>query len=244
MIDIAPTVLEATGLPEPRSVNGTAQTPIEGVSMLYTFDDAQARDRHTTQYFEILPTGRCTTTAGWPVRFIARRGKANQRRRSRVIPGNCTDTRNDFSLRTDLAPENAGKLKELQALFMKEAVKFHVLPLDDRGDERVNPELAGRPDLMGGRTSLDLFEGMKGMTENTFINVKNRSHTITAEVEIPGWWSGGYSLPGRAFRRLEPLPDRRQAGVHLQLPGTASRHGRGSRSAAAWKGKDSFRIRG
>ncbi len=95
------------------------------------------------------------------------------------------DTRTDFSLVNDLAAKNPGKLKEMQALFMKEAVKNHVLPIDDRGLERVNAALAGRPDLMAGRTSLTVYEGMTGLTENVFINVKNRSHTITAEVEIP-----------------------------------------------------------
>jgi arylsulfatase len=95
------------------------------------------------------------------------------------------DTRTDFSLVNDLSAGNPAKLKELQDLFMKEAAKNHVLPIDDRGVERVNAALAGRPDLMAGRTSLTVYEGMTGLTENVFINVKNRSHTITAEVEIP-----------------------------------------------------------
>ena len=104
------------------------------------------------------------------------------------------DTRTDFSLANDLAAKNPGKLKEMQDLFMKEAVKNHVLPIDDRGLERVNAALAGRPDLMAGRTSLTVYEGMTGMTENVFINVKNRSHTITAEVEIPETGADGVIL--------------------------------------------------
>jgi len=91
----------------------------------------------------------------------------------------------DFSQANDLAAKNPKKLKELQAIFLKEAVKYSVLPLDDRSLERLNPALAGRPDLMGGRTSLTVYEGMTGMMEDAFINVKNRSHTITAEVDIP-----------------------------------------------------------
>ena len=95
------------------------------------------------------------------------------------------DTTKDFSLCTDLAAENPAKLKELQDLFLKEAVKHRVLPIDDRVVERVNAKLAGRPDLMGDRTSLTLHSGMKGMSENVFLNIKNRSLTITADVEIP-----------------------------------------------------------
>ena len=94
----------------------------------------------------------------------------------------------------DLAAKQPGKLKELQDLFMKEAFKNHVLPIDDRGIERVNAAMAGRPDLMAGRTSLTLYEGMTGLSENVFINVKNRSHTIIAEVEIPEKGADGVIL--------------------------------------------------
>ena len=104
------------------------------------------------------------------------------------------DTRRDFSLANDLAAKNPEKLKELQALFLEEAVKYSVLPLDDRVLERLNAALVGRPDLMAGRTSLTVYAGMIGMAENVFINVKNRSHTITAEVEIPKNGANGVIL--------------------------------------------------
>jgi len=104
------------------------------------------------------------------------------------------DTRKDFSLANDLAATDPQKLKEMQALFMKEAVKYSVLPIDDRSIERFDARLAGRPDLMGGRTSLTVYEGMVGMMENAFINVKNRSKTITAEVEIPSGGANGVVL--------------------------------------------------
>jgi arylsulfatase len=104
------------------------------------------------------------------------------------------DTRNDFSLTNDLAAQNAAKLKEMQDLFMKEAVKYRALPIDDRSVERVNAKLAGRPDLMGDRTSLALHAGMKGMSENVFINIKNRSLTITADVESPAGGANGVIL--------------------------------------------------
>src|SRR5437879_7131042 len=90
----------------------------------------------------------------------------------------------DFSQAHDLATQNPAKLKELQDLFTKEAIKNHVLPIDDRRSERFNAAIAGRPDLMGDRTSLTVYPGMTGMTENAFINVKNRSYTITAPVEL------------------------------------------------------------
>ena len=91
----------------------------------------------------------------------------------------------DFSQANDLAASNPKKLSELQDLFLKEAIKYNVLPLDDRVFERFNAAIAGRPDLMGDRKSLTLYQGMTGITENTFLNVKNRSHTITAEVVVP-----------------------------------------------------------
>jgi arylsulfatase len=94
------------------------------------------------------------------------------------------DTRTDFSLVNDLAAKHPEKLKELQALFLAEAKRNHALPIDDRTTERMNAELAGRPDLMAGRTSLTLGEGMVGMSENVFLNIKNKSKVITAEIEV------------------------------------------------------------
>jgi arylsulfatase A-like enzyme len=194
VIDIAPTILEATGLPEPKSVNGTAQTPIEGVSMVYTFDDARAKDRHTTQYFEIFGN-RAMYHDGWLAGTVHR---APWEQKPRVAlkedVWELYDTRNDFSLVNDLALSNPVKLKELRDLFMKEAARYHVLPIDDRGLERTNAALAGRPDLMAGRTKLTVYSGMTGMTENVFINVKNRSHTVTAEVEVPDKGANGVIL--------------------------------------------------
>jgi len=185
VIDIAPTILEAAGVPEPKSVNGTPQTPIEGVSMVYTFDDAKAKDRHTTQYFEIL-SNRGIYQDGWLAGTIHRAPwEPKPRAALKDDTWELYDTRTDFSLANDLAAQNPRKLAEMQELFMKEAVRYHVLPIDDRGMERVNAALAGRPDLMAGRTSLTVYEGMTGLTENVFISLKNRSHTITADVDIP-----------------------------------------------------------
>jgi arylsulfatase len=104
------------------------------------------------------------------------------------------DTRNDFSLSRDLSAEHPDKLTELQSVFMEEARKYHVLPIDDRTVQRMNPALAGRPDLLGGRKSLTLYPGMDGMLENTFINVKNASVNITADVDIPEGGADGVIL--------------------------------------------------
>ncbi len=104
------------------------------------------------------------------------------------------DTTNDFSLANDLAASNPSKLKEMQEIFTKEAIQHRVLPIDDRSFERVNAATAGRPDLMGDRTSITLSEGMNSMSENVFINVKNRSLSITADVEIPQGGADGVIL--------------------------------------------------
>lgn len=194
VIDIAPTILEAAGLPEPKVVNGTPQIPMEGVSMAYTFDDAKARERHGTQYFEISGN-RAIYHEGWFARTIHRAAWEREPRHPLEDDvWELFDVRSDFSLANDLAAGNPTKLAELKAQFMKEAEKYHVLPIDDRVFERGIPELVGRPDLMGGRTSLTLGEGMTGMLENVFINIKNKSKSIKAEVEIPPGGSKGTVL--------------------------------------------------
>lgn len=194
VIDITPTILEAAGLPEPKTVNGTPQTPIEGVSMLYTFDDAKAKSRHTTQYFEIL-TNRSIYHDGWLAGTVHR---APWELKPRTTLANdkweLYDTTKDFSLKNDLASQMPDKLKDMQALFMTEAVKNNVLPLDDRLLERLNATLVGRPDVMAGRTSLTLEEGMTGMSENVFINIKNSSFSITADTQIPDAGASGVLL--------------------------------------------------
>jgi arylsulfatase len=194
VIDMAPTILEAAGLPEPKSVNGTPQTPIEGVSMVYTFNNPSADSRHTTQYFEIFGN-RAIYHDGWLAGTVHRAPwEFKPRTTLEADTWELYDARSDFSLTNDLAAANPEKLKEMQDLFMKEAVKYSVLPLDDRVLERTNAALVGRPDLMAGRTSLIVHQGMTGMSENVFINLKNRSHSITAELEIPKTKANGVIL--------------------------------------------------
>jgi len=193
VIDVAPTVLEAAKLPEPTSVNGTKQAPIEGVSMVYSFDNAKAADRRTKQYFEMFGN-RAIYADGWYAATVHKSPWAGPIRPLAEDVWELYDIRNDFSLANDLAAKNPQKVKELQAVFLEEAKKYRVLPLDDRLLERINAATAGRPDLMGGRTTLSLYAGMKGMSENVFINVKNRSHTISADIVIPAGGANGIIL--------------------------------------------------
>jgi arylsulfatase len=194
VIDLAPTVLEAVGVPEPKTVNGVAQIPMEGASMMYTFDDPNAAGRHKTQYFEI-GGNRAIYSDGWVAAAVHKAPwEAAPRHPLAEDVWELYNVDEDFSESTDLSASNPAKLKELQALFMKEAERYHVLPIDDRTLERFDPAIAGRPDLMGGRKSLTVYEGMTGMAENAFINVKNQSVTITADVDVPAGGANGVIL--------------------------------------------------
>jgi arylsulfatase len=199
VIDVAPTVLEAAGIPEPATVNGVEQKPYEGVSMVYAFDDAGAAERRTTQYFEMF-CNRGIYHEGWT---------AVTRHSTPWVMGalppleddtwELYDTNTDWSQAHDLAPEMPEKLEELKALFMGEARKYNVLPLDDRRVERFNSDLAGRPTLIPGTSQL-LFGGMGRLAENVVLNVKNKSHSVTAQLEVPqGGAEGVIISQGGAF---------------------------------------------
>jgi len=184
--DVGPTILEAAKLPEPKMINGVEQLPMNGVSMLYAVDNAGAPDRHTTQYFEMFGN-RAIYHEGWLARVIHRVPWISKPLNTlQEDKWELYNTEEDFSLTNDLAASNPEKLEELKALFEQEAIKNNVYPLDDRLYERFNAKLAGRPDLMGDRKSLTLSEGMDGIMENTFLNIKNSSKTITANVELKG----------------------------------------------------------
>ena len=218
VVDVAQTILEAAGLPEPKSVNGTEQIPMQGVSMVYSFDNPHAPDRHLTQYFEILGN-RAIYHDGWLAGTVHKAPWETKPRANLADDKwELYDTRADFSLVNDLAATNPAKLKEMQDLFTKVGIENHVLPIDDRSIERLNAAAAGRPDLMGGRTSLTVYPGMSGMMENAFINVKNRSFSITAEVQIPASGASRRGpCPGRPLRRLEPVAAGRPTEIFLQL---------------------------
>jgi arylsulfatase A-like enzyme len=189
-IDIAPTVYEAVKIPAPKVVNGIVQRPIEGTSMLYSFNDAKASNKHTTQYFE-MTGNRAIYQDGWVARTIHRAAWEFQPRTTLDKDvWQLFNVNEDFSEANDLAAANPKKLQELQKLFLKEAVKYNVLPIDDRMVERINPEIAGRPDLMGSRTALTLYDGMS-ITESAGINTKNHSYTVTADVDLADAPSNG-----------------------------------------------------
>jgi arylsulfatase len=168
---------------------------MEGTSLVYSFEDAEAKERHTTQYFEVAGN-RAIYQDGWFARTIHRAPWEAKPRRTLQDDSawQLFDTRSDFSLANDLAAKDPQKLADLKSVFLQQAEKYHVLPMDDRVFERLDAASVGRPDLMGGRTSMTLAEGMTGMMEGVFVNVKNRSKTITAELEVPQGVANGTIL--------------------------------------------------
>ncbi len=202
VIDIAPTVYEIAKLPAPKMVNGIEQDPIEGTSLAYTFTDAKAAEQHKVQYFEMMGN-RGVYEDGWYARTIHRPPwKQNPVNTLQEDKWELYNTLDDFSLTSDLSAQNPEKLKDMQALFMKEAEKYHVLPLDDRLLERLNAELMGRPTVMGNRTSVTYGEGMKGMGVDIFIDLRNKSYSITAAVTVDQKGNGVIVCQGGRFGGL------------------------------------------
>jgi arylsulfatase len=184
VIDVAPTILEAAGLPHPTVVNSVQQAPIEGFSMLYAFNDAKAAERHETQYFEMF-CNRGIYHKGWTA--VTRHGVPWLGAYKRAFDDDVWelyDTNTDWTQSKDLAKENPKKLAELQRLFIIEAGKHSALPLDDRTFERFNADLAGRPQLIKGKSQI-LFGGMGRLSENSILSIKNKSYAITADLDVP-----------------------------------------------------------
>lgn len=197
--DIAPTVYELAHIPAPVEVNGIQQDPIEGTSLAYTFNSPDAGEKHNTQYFEIYGN-RAIYHDGWLARTVHRFPWAYQPPVSLENDAwELYNTFEDFSLSNDLAAKDPERLISMQNLFMKEAIKHHVLPIDDRTLERTKPAICGRPTLMGGRTSMTLVEGMKGMGIDIFIDLRNTSYTITADVEVDDNGNGVIVCQGGRF---------------------------------------------
>lgn len=199
VIDIAPTVFEAAKVPAPHMVNGVEQRPIEGVSMAYSYDAPDADDKRTTQYFELIGN-RAVYHDGWFAGTIHKAPwEAAPRRPLAEDVWELYHVAEDFSMSKDLAADQPDKLKELQDLFLAEAKKYHVLPIDDRSIERFDPNVAGRPDLMNGRKELTVYPGMVYMMENAFINVKNASVDVEAVVEVGAKDNGVLLAQGGRF---------------------------------------------
>jgi arylsulfatase len=200
IIDIVPSILEAAGVPMPEEIGGVKQRPLEGVSMVYTFDDAKAKDRHTTQYFEMMGN-RAIYHDGWMA-------STTPLRLPWVVAGASPDpddfqwelyhVAEDFSQADDLAAKNPQKLKELQAVFDAEAKRYNVYPLDSSFSERADPSI--RPSLTRGRTVFTYYPGMVRIPEGSTPDVKNKSYQIAADVEIPdGGASGVLATQGGRF---------------------------------------------
>ena len=199
VIDIAPTVYEVTKIPAPKKVNGIDQDPLEGKSLVYSFDNPSAKETHTVQYFEMFGN-RAIYSDGWYARTIHR--PAWQAKPSQTLQEDVWELYNsneDFSLSTNVAASNAAKLKELQAVFMTEAEKFHVLPIDDRLLERTNAEAVGRPSVMEGRNTVTYGPGMKGMGVDIFIATPGKSYTMTADVDVQAGANGVIVAQGGRF---------------------------------------------
>ena len=213
---MAPTVLEAAQLPEPYMVNSVGQVPMQGVSMLYSFDDATAAERRETQYFEMFGN-RGIYHKGWTA---VTRHSTPWLLTSRPPFGDDVwelyDTNKDWSQAHDLSKEMPDKLHELQRLWLIEATRNNVLPMDDRTAERFNSDVAGRPVLVRGDSQV-LANGMGALNENGIVNVKNKSHSITAQLVVPeGKPANGVILvAGRDRRRLDVLRQGRNAEVSL-----------------------------
>ncbi|HXJ17518.1 MAG TPA: arylsulfatase, partial [Candidatus Polarisedimenticolia bacterium] len=209
VIDLVPTILEAAGVKEPTMINGVKQTPIEGKSLVYSFDDAKAPTRHPTQYFELL-ANRGVYDNGWMANTVPLRLPW-----AKVALGTPTPdpmdfqwelyhiAADDFSQANNLAAQNPAKLKELQRVFDREAKKYNVYPLDASFAERTDVSI--RPSLTRGRSVFTYFPGTIRVPEGAAPDTKNKSWTITAEVEIPdggaegvlitqGGRFGGYAL--------------------------------------------------
>ena len=183
---MAPTILEAAGLPEPLMVNGVQQAPIEGTSMLYTFGGTGEPERHDLQYFEMFGN-RGIYHKGWSA--------VTKHRTPWVMVGGVIpafdddvwelyDGSTDYSQSRDLSADDPERLALLQRLWLIEATKHNVLPLDDRTGERLDPGMAGRPTLIRGTSQL-FFPGMGRLSENSVVSIKNKSFSVTADVDVP-----------------------------------------------------------
>jgi len=191
-IDVAPTILEVAGLPQPLFVNGVQQHPIEGVSMAYAFNDAKAAERHETQYFEMFGN-RGIYHKGWTA--------VTRHKTPWILIGEKTppfdddvwelyDTNKDWTQANDLSKQMPEKLHELQRLWLIEATRYNVLPLDDNLGARLNSDTAGRPQLITGKSQI-LFGSMGRLSENSVLNLKNKSHSVTAAIVVPATGAEG-----------------------------------------------------
>jgi hypothetical protein len=204
VIDITPTILEAAGVKAPKVIGGVKQTPIEGTSLVYTFNDAKAATHHQTQYFEMIGN-RGVYDNGWVACTTPRRlpWQAAADSSPDDFKWELYHVADDFSEANNLVEQNPGKLRELQKVFDREAKKYNVLPLDASFIARADVRI--RPSLTRGRDTFTYYPGTIRVPEGTAPDTKNKSFTVTAEVVIPeggaegvlvtqGGRFGGYAL--------------------------------------------------
>jgi hypothetical protein len=206
VIDVAPTIYEAVGVEFPEILNGVAQKPIEGTSMVYSFDSADAPGRRRTQYFEMFINRGLYHDGWWAASRVNVPWEGSA---AAANPDTATwelyNLDEDFTQAHDVAGDNPAKLRELQDLWWTEAARYSVLPLDGRKTERLNAELQGRPSLAGKRSSFTYYPGTVALPSGSAPNVLNKSFSITADVEVPeadaagaifslGGGDGGYGI--------------------------------------------------
>jgi arylsulfatase len=257
VIDIVPTLYEVIGITPPTDLNGVKQKPIEGISFAYTFNDAKAKGRRVTQYFEmgvcrgIYHKGWMASSLSFPPWQPIRKGFDPDKAKWELY-----NIEEDFSQANDLAKENPQKLRELQDQWWVEAAKYNVLPLDWRAVERLNAELMGRPSLAGNRKTFTFYPGQVGLPNEAAPRILNKSWTLTADIEVPeggvegmiathGGLVGGYGLYVRmgkptfvynylaldrfTFAGKEPLPKGRvRLRVDFAYEGRAGELGKGA----------------
>ena len=198
VIDVAATVLDVAGVPQPTLVHGIQQMPLHGVSMAPSFDDSSSPEVRGTQYFEMF-CNRGIYHQGWTA--VTRHSIPWLLAESPPLDEDVWELYgpDDWTQANDLAGTHPEKVEELQRLFLIEAAKYNVLPLDDRRAERFNSELAGRPQLISGTRQL-MFGGMGRLSENSVVVLKNKSHAVTAEIEVPDTGARGVIVAqGGAF---------------------------------------------
>jgi len=204
-VDIVPTLYEVIGITPPQVLNGTPQKPIEGISFAYTFDDAKAKGRRATQYFE-MGCARGIYQDGWMASSnpIVPWNPIREAYDIDKLKWELYHVDKDFSQANDVAKDNPEKLRQLQDLWWVEAAKHNVLPLDWRAVERLNAELQGRPTLGGDAKTFTYYPGQLALPNDAAPRVLNKSWTITADIEVPdkaegmivthGGMVGGYGL--------------------------------------------------
>ena len=249
VIDVVPTILEAAGIRAPEVVDGIRQKPIEGTSFAYTFDakNAKVPSRHTTQYFEMMGQW-ALYHEGW---FLST--KVNRAPWEAFGPANpdplnnqvleLFDLNKDFSQSENVAAKNPQKVKEMKQMFIAEAKKYQVFPMDASVAARI---VAPRPNITAGRTEFVYTRPMTGLPQGDSPLLLNTSYTITADIEVPAGRRRGHDPDlGRAFRRLRLLPAERQAGVPVEpgRPRTSQVGRRRGTDAGAAHGRVRLQVR-